>query len=86
MGSKTHSIEVDRAIADALRDRAAERGVSVAELVAELVPLATGDEAIAELERRWAEITRDQQTVPHAKVERWLQSWGTPNFRPWTEQ
>jgi hypothetical protein len=48
MTGKTESIEVDRATASALKMRAAERGVSVSQLVAELVPLAIDDEAIAE--------------------------------------
>jgi predicted transcriptional regulator len=86
MGAKTKSIEVDGATAAALNERAAERGVSVAELVAELVPLAINDEAIAELDRRWAAIERGQPTVPHAEVERWLRSWGTPDFRAWNER
>jgi predicted transcriptional regulator len=86
MGAKTQTIEVDGATAAALKERAAERGVSVAALVAELVPLAIGDEAIAELDRRWAAIESGQPTVPHAEVERWLRSWGSPDFRPWNER
>jgi predicted transcriptional regulator len=86
MGAKTQTIEIDGATAEALKERAAERGVSVAALVAELVPLAIGDEAIAELDRRWAAIERGQPTVPHAEVERWLRSWGSPDFRPWNER
>jgi hypothetical protein len=48
MGAKNQTIEVDGATAAALKERAAERGVSIAELVAELVPLAIGDAAIAD--------------------------------------
>jgi predicted transcriptional regulator len=79
---KTETIEVDGATAAALKQRAAARGVTVAELVAELVPLSIDDEAIAELDRRWTAIERGQATVPHAEVERWLRSWGSPDFRP----
>jgi predicted transcriptional regulator len=86
MGGKTQSIEVDGDTATALKKRAADRGVSVAELVAELVPVAITDEAIAELDRRWSAIQRGQPTVPHAEVERWLHTWGTPDFRPWNGQ
>jgi predicted transcriptional regulator len=86
MNAKTESIEVDSATASALKTRAAERGVSVSQLVSELVPFAIDDEAIAELDRRWAEIESGRPTVPHGEVERWLQSWGTPEFRPWSER
>ncbi|MFN3657601.1 MAG: hypothetical protein ACK4UO_10145 [Pseudolabrys sp.] len=83
MSPKTESVELDRATAAALKERAAERGVSVSQLVAELVPLATDDEALAELDRRWAAIERGEATVPHADVESWLRTWGTSEFRPW---
>jgi predicted transcriptional regulator len=83
MTSKTETIEVDVETASALRERAARRGVSVSELIAELVPLSDEDESIAELDRRWAEIEAGEPTVPHEEVERWLRTWGTPEFRPW---
>ena len=86
MTGKTESIEVDSATASALKMRAAERGVSVSQLVAELVPLAIDDEAIAELDRRWSAAEAGRVTVPHADVERWLRTWGTPEFRPWSER
>ena len=47
MTGKTESIEVDNATASALTTSAAARGVSVSQLVAELVPLAIDDEAFA---------------------------------------
>jgi predicted transcriptional regulator len=86
MTAKTESIEVDSDTASALKTRAAERGVSVSQLVAELVPLAIDDQAIAELDRRWVTIERSGETVPHADVENWLKTWGTPEFRPWSEK
>ena len=86
MTDKTKSIEVDSATASALKTRAAERGVSVSQLVSELVPFAIDDEAIAELDRRWAEIKSGRATVPQTDVERWLRTWGTPEFRPWSER
>jgi predicted transcriptional regulator len=86
MSGKTESIEVDSATASALKTRAAERGVSVSQLVAELVPLAIDDEAIAELDRRWAALEAGRAAVPNADVERWLRTWGTPEFRPWSER
>jgi predicted transcriptional regulator len=88
MTAKTESIEVDSDsdTASALKTRAAERGISVSELVAELVPFAIDDAAVAELDRRWAAIEGGQATVPHSEVERWLRTWGTPEFRPWSER
>jgi predicted transcriptional regulator len=38
---------------------------------------------LAELERRWTAIEAGEATVPHDKVVRWLETWGTPAFRPW---
>lgn len=81
---KTESIEIDSEKAAALKTRAAERGVSVSQLVAELVLLAIDDETIAELDRRWAAIEQGQPAVPHAEV--WLRTWGSPDFRPWNRR
>ena len=86
MTAKTESIEIDSATASALKTRAAERGVSVSQLVAELVPLAIDNEAIAELDRRWSAVKKGRATVPHAEVERWLRTWGTPEYRSWSEK
>ena len=38
---------------------------------------------IAELDRQWAAVKAGEPTVPHEEVVRWLQTWGTPAFRPW---
>ena len=84
MTPKTEIIEVDSETASILRERAAQRGVTVSELVAELAPQAEQDEAIAELDRRWAAIEAGEATVPQEEVERWLRTWGTPEFRPWS--
>jgi predicted transcriptional regulator len=85
------TIEVDEATADTLKARAAARGVSLARLVAELVshesaPLAVDSEEIAELDRRWAKVEAGGTTVSHDEVVRWLDSWGTPAYRPWQER
>jgi predicted transcriptional regulator len=84
MISKTETIEVDSDTATALRTRAAERGISVSQVVAELVPFAIEESDIAELVRRWAAVQAGRPTVPDGDVERWLQSWGTADFRPWS--
>lgn len=84
MSTKTESIEVDSEIAAVLKARAAERGISVAEVVAELVP-SSDDELVAELDRRWAAIEAGEPTIPHDEVRAWLQTWGTPEFRPWSK-
>jgi predicted transcriptional regulator len=86
MASKTETIEVDSDTASVLRERAARRGLSVSQLVAELVPLTDEDDSIAELDRRWAAIESGEATVPHEEVERWLRTWGTPDFRPWSSR
>jgi predicted transcriptional regulator len=84
----TRKIEIDAATADALEARAARRGLSVGEMVAELVALddaavSASPEDIAELDRQWAEIEAGAPTVPHEKVARWLETWGTADFKPW---
>ena len=88
MPVKRQTIEVDEATAATLRTRAAEQGLSVAELVAEMTALQSAPvilpaEEIAALDRQWAAIKAGEATVPHADVVRWLQSWGTPAFKPW---
>jgi predicted transcriptional regulator len=88
MNVKLHTIEVDAATADALTLRAAERGVSVGELVAQLVAFAdmqpgADSHEIAELDRQWAAIESGEPTIPHDQVVRWLETWGTPAFKPW---
>jgi predicted transcriptional regulator len=81
-------IEVDEQTADVLQTRAAELGVTVSELVAELAtlesePIVIEADDIAELDRRWMKIEAGGRTVPHERVVRWLRTWGTPRFRPW---
>jgi predicted transcriptional regulator len=83
---KTRSIEVDDDTATALTQRAAERGVSVPELVAELVTLEAapavaeaGD--IAELDSRWKAFEAQGSVAANDEVVRWLQTWGMPAFR-----
>lgn len=84
MNAKTEAIEIDADTATALKSRAAARGVSVSQLLSELVPLAIDDDAVAELDRRWAAVEGGATTVPQAEVERWLSTWGTPQFRAWS--
>jgi predicted transcriptional regulator len=85
------TIEIDERTADVLQARAAELGVTVSELVAELAtfdsePIAVDSDEIAELDRRWKKIEAGQPTVPHERVVRWLRTWGTPRFRRWPDQ
>jgi predicted transcriptional regulator len=86
MSSETTSIEIDRETALFLERRAAERGVTVAQLVAELVPTVADASSLAELERRWQSVEAGSETVPHEDVVRWLETWGTPSYRPWRER
>jgi hypothetical protein len=88
---KTRTIEIDEATATALKTRAAERGMSVSELVAELValdgePIAVDSNEIVELDHRWQTVEEGQGTVSNAEVVRWLRTWGTPAFRPWQKK
>jgi hypothetical protein len=91
MNIKVRKIEVDVEIADLLEARAAERGLSVSDLIAEMTAIhgtAAGSpgEEIAELDRQWKATKSGEATVPHEKVVRWLQTWGTPSFRPWNDR
>ena len=84
-------IEVDGQTADVLHTRAAELGMTVSELVAELAtldsePIAVEPDEIAELDRRWKRVETGESTAPHERVVRWLRTWGTPRFRPWPDQ
>ena len=84
-------IEVDETTAAALKERAHERGLTVPDLLAEFAsiefpPLDIPDDQIAELDRRWAAVRDGASSVPHDKVVRWLETWGTPAFRPWRDQ
>jgi predicted transcriptional regulator len=90
MNAKVRKIEVDAATADTLAARAAARGVSVKELVAELAArddssLAVEAAQIAELDRRWDAVQAGRASVPHDDVVQWLKTWGTPAFKPWRE-
>lgn len=84
------SIDIDRRTADVLQVRAAELGVTVPQLIAELAELdGTPRDAdageIAELDRRAASATPDSR-VPQERVVQWHRTWGTSNFRPWPDQ
>jgi predicted transcriptional regulator len=88
---KTQTIEVDDATAIALKQRAQARGLTVPELVAELVTLEANsvdaDSAgIVELDRRWNAFEAQGSVAANDDVVRWLQSWGTPAFRSWRKQ
>jgi predicted transcriptional regulator len=88
MTATKRTIEVDDATATALESRAAEAGVSVSDLLADLVAhrAAPADGPVADiaaLDRQWAAIKAGEPTAPHADVVRWLETWGTLGFRPW---
>jgi hypothetical protein len=89
MNVKVRNIEVDSETAELLEARAAARGLSVSELVAELatlesVAVPTGADDVSELDRRWS--AAQGATVAHDEVVRWLRTWGTPAFRPWHDR
>ena len=89
--ARTETIELDEATAATLKKRAAAQGMSVPELIAGMTalqsaPLALSSGDLAELDRQWAAIKAGEPTVPHEQVARWLETWGTPAFKPWREQ
>lgn len=88
MNVKVRAIEVDEATAAALESRAAELGLSVRELLAEIArpspSLSPGE--MTELDRQWQAIKAGEPTVAHDDVVRWLDTWGTPGFRAWKGQ
>ncbi|HKG79115.1 MAG TPA: hypothetical protein VKA78_06845 [Pyrinomonadaceae bacterium] len=89
MARSTDTIEVDKPTADALKARAAERGISVAALLAEVAresgPVAADAAEIAELDRRWTKVQSGEATA-HDEVVRWLGTWGTPEFKRWHDR
>lgn len=88
MPTDTRTIEIDAETAETLELRAAARGVSVGQMVADLVALhgPADTRELAELDCRWAAVESGETTVPHEDVARWLETWGTPAFRPWRER
>lgn len=78
-------IEVDEGTAVVLERRAADRGLSVADLLAELAaePVDVSEEELAELDRIAAAADEPGGKVPHEEVVRWLETWGTPSYKPW---
>jgi predicted transcriptional regulator len=88
MTKARRTIEIDEDTATRLERRAAERGMSVSQLVAEFVslesqPVAVEADQVSELDHRWAEVRDGQPTVANSDVVRWLETCGTPAFRPW---
>jgi predicted transcriptional regulator len=91
MSAKVRTIEVDATTADTLQSHAAARGISVGELVAQLVAsvdsqTAPDESDIAELDRQWTAIEAGEPTEPHEQVARWLETWGTSSFKPWPQR
>ena len=89
--AKTETVELDETTAAKLKKRAAAEGLSVSELIAGMTalqstPIALSSDDLAALDRQWAAIKSGERTVPHEEVARWLETWGTPAFRPWREQ
>jgi predicted transcriptional regulator len=54
----------------------------VAELTSKSASVRLSPEEINELDRQWAAIKAGELTIAHDDVVRWLDTWGTPNFRP----
>lgn len=91
MTPKTLTIELDEETALSLEARASESGLSISELVAQMTilqarPVKVSREEIAELDRQWEAIKAGAPTVAHEDVEHWLNTWGTPAFKPWRDR
>jgi predicted RNA-binding Zn ribbon-like protein len=91
MNVKLRKIEVDDTTATALEARAAAVGVTVSELIVQLVSSAGGSATVSpdeltQLDRQWAAIKAGEPTVAHDNVVRWLDTWGTSGFRLWQER
>lgn len=91
MNAGKRLIQVDERTAIDLEAMAAERGMSVSDLVAEMTALAASPEAlstdeVAELDRRWAAIEAGEPTISNKAVVRWLRTWGSPAFKSWHDQ
>ena len=85
------TIEVDGTTATALEQRAADSGLSVADLLAKLVTelgprLEAAPGGFGELERQWQAIKAGEPTVSHPDAVRWLDTWGTPGFESWAKR
>ena len=87
MNVKVRNIEVDAETADLLEARAAARGISVAELLAEIANERGADcrrsavRAIAEgSDRRWAKVASGEATVPHGMT--WARMARAPGAHP----
>jgi hypothetical protein len=84
--TKRH-IEVDESTASVLESRAAERGLSISELLAEMMsldekPAVLASSELTELDRQWEAIKAGEPRVPQGEIVPWLQTWGTPAFGP----
>jgi predicted transcriptional regulator len=84
MSATKRTIELDDATAVALESRAAEIGLSVPELLADMVAMEGTSTKLShvemtELDRQWAAIKAGEPTVAHDDVVRWLGTWATRN-------
>ena len=91
MSSTIRTVEVDESTAETLKARAAEKGLSVSQLIAELAkvesePVALDADTISELDRRWNRAEAAGQPVSNEEVVRWLKTWGTPGYKSWHDR
>jgi predicted transcriptional regulator len=78
------TIKVDKRTAALLRARAAQCRMTVPEFGDERV--AADAETITELDRRRGRVAAGGRVLAHSEVVRWLRTWGTSHFRPWSSR
>ena len=98
MNVKLRTIEIDADTATALEERAAARGVSVSDLLSEIVQADSAlsaleglrdsaggpwsPEILAEDASEVSDFLRTGEAIPLSEVLAWMHSWGTPNELP----
>ncbi len=98
MNVKLRTIEIDAETATTLKQRAAARGLSVSDFLAEIIEADVSLDALERLRKggqgpwapeilsedaqRLADFERTGDGVPWAEVLTWMRSWGTPKELP----
>jgi predicted transcriptional regulator len=85
MAQVKRPIELDDEADAVLQRLARERGTEPDRIASDAVRLFDelyGQAELEELNRRWAEFERTGKSYSLEEVEAWLETWGSPDFRP----